>query len=114
MGAVAIAESISNSSSRMVRIFFNENRLLGNAGAAALVQAARRHPRLKRIGLSHCGLIGSDIANSLMELLEMNDIVERICVCGNSFEPGLENKMRSNKRFNFYVCGSESSTSGSI
>ena len=108
IGAGAVARAIaSEGGSRITRLFLNENSLLGNQGASAICRAAVRHEHLLRLGLSHCGLDGAEVAKALSALLEENTILERVCVCGNSFAESEERAMRENPRLNFKFCGSE-------
>ena len=105
IGACAIATSVLTSL-KLRRLFFNENRDIGNHGGHALIRAALHHTSLLRLGLSHCGLHGTEIALALLGIMEVNPIIERICVCGNSFDPALQIRMKKCPRLNFHLeCG---------
>ena len=100
IGAAAMGAALTHNS-RMLRLFFNNNKGIGNVGILPLVVAAKSHPTLKRLGLSDTGIEGADIAKEILGLLDANSTIERICVCGNSFDPDIEKTMRNCDRLNF-------------
>jgi hypothetical protein len=100
VGTTAFASVLRNNS-KMLRLFFNNCNLIGNNGAIPLIHAASKHPTLLRLGLSDIGMQGAEIGKELIDMMETNSVLERVCVCGNRFESEIENSMKCQSRFNF-------------
>lgn len=98
-GSCSLANALLHNTS-LKRLFLNSNPDIKDVGAVALAIAVERHPALKRLGLSHCGL-SSEAGLQLMKSLQQNECLERVCVCGNAFDKQAMEGMKKEGRFNF-------------
>jgi len=95
-GCKAIAEAIGDSRCRLERIFLNRNHIT-NSGADVMATNLCRNRTLRRLGLAK-NQISSSL--SLLEALEQNLKLERLCLFGNVFPDQEIRLLAQNSRVN--------------